>query len=1287
MPAEITGPVFTLDVGTDPDAGVVRLRLTDEQGRQLGANQVRLAEHSPARWQGLFDTRAFVQTYANSVIFTDRPATAAELLAQIGVFLGEKVLGPEILAALLHHGIRQRSLLVRQPEALEDHLAVAFARVPWEMARPSAGQPPLLERNLVVRMETPGAPPIWAPPPPGADEHLRVLLVFAEAPGSRPLAMRLEREQLLELFYDEVMPKRRVSVDVLCHGVTREALREKVRDADGYHMVHWSGHGHHNLLELLGEDGQPDLLTGAGLVNLFAEAGGFIPQLVFLSACLSGTLVNVRDWGSLESALREEEAGTRKAGPAPEKVEQLIAVQPGYTGTALALLGAGVPQVVAMRYEVGDAYARDLAGLFYRRLLADTSRKSPASALSNARGELLKRQTGGYHPVDHATPLLFGGEVGPLPVPRGPGAARASRWPQPQPLLTGSHELDRPAELVGRGGPLSQLRRCLEEGRPAVALVQGLAGLGKTALVAEAIHLWHHRFAGVFAFQSKPLPLGLDDVLRRLDEQLALHSRVYRESCEQNPNVRVWLPPGQPLSGEARWQKMRDNLLGAMRSESLLLALDNFETNLETVAGPNGYACADPEWDRLLRHLAENLPGTGSRLLVTSRHRLAVLAAPERALWLPLGPLPMAEAMLFLQGNEALRRLAYGDEAGRKLALRLLEVSRGHPLILTRLGALAGDWEALAQALNNLDTQGLDRLHDVFAPYLSDAECKRELAYLEDVAVGAVDLLIQRASPDARRLLWVVTLAAEPVSEGFIQDVLLAGEAAVPLVGPLLAELSGAGLLSAEEPGIYGFHELVRERTAAWMETHSDEKGGRTEEQIWVAYGDRYAAAFQALLRAGGGGSRERAVEAGWRGVSYLLRARAFDRLGSFAGWVVTSTRDPRLLSWEIAELEGVVEQVPAGQVRWVLRANLADALNRSGRPSAALPLYEQAVAEAEEAGHWSDIGAISQNWAIALKYVGRLDDAKSTFLRGAEAAKVGSPRVNVLASELEALRIDVMQDSAERALPEVESRLQEIRLWWGMHRAGEPVPEAPNARFLARALISGLDIARQANSELKRWQACLDFSAEVEEAERTLGEGEHGLALTRFNRYGPLLNLGRLDEAQEVLESCLNVFRGAGDLWAEGSALSALADLWGKRGDPEQAAGLERQALTICNRLSDLVNRSISHGNLANYLDHLGAAEEAARHLLARLAYDLVTGHGQLLATALLNLAGSMSSAEVSGERYKLPRLAELLARPEFEPLQRTLTEWGVGLDELQAEIDEVVEGVRRGVEEGAAE
>ncbi|MFL6290761.1 MAG: AAA family ATPase, partial [Thermoanaerobaculia bacterium] len=948
-----------------------------------------------------------------------------------------------------------------------------------------------------------------------------------------------------------------------------------------------------------------------------------------------------------------------------------------------------------MRYEVGDAYALDLAGLFYRRLFADAQPKAPASALALARRELLDRKAAEHDVVDHATPLLFGLDAGPLPAPKGRSDALALRRPRPQPLLTDSHELDRPAELVGRGEPLSRLRRCLEAGQPAVALVQGLAGLGKTALVAEAVHLWHRRFDGVFAFQSKPLPVSLDDFLRRLDERLALHSRAYRELCEQEPYAAIYLPEGNRLSGEARWRKMRENLLDVMRSERLLLVLDNFETHLERVAGAGGYACEDPEWDRLLRHLVENLPGSSSRLIVTSRHKLAALADAERTLWLSLGPLPMAEAVLFLQGSEALRRLAFGDEAGRKLALRLLEVSRGHPLILTRLSALAGDPEALSQALDELEAKGLDRLPDVFAP-LSKAELEKERAYLEDVAIGSVDLLIHRASPPARRLLWLVTLAMEPVTEELIQGVWSgrslekeqAGEAAaLPLVGPLLAELTGAGLLTIEEGGVYGFHELVRERAAVWIEAHPEEKGGRAEEQVWVAYGERYAAAFNALMNAGGEGSRERAVEAGRRGISYLVRARAFDRLGSFASGVVTSTNDPRLLRRVIAELEGVVEQVPAGKDRWSLRTYLADALNRGGRQDEALLFYEQAVAEAEEAGHWSHVETTCQNWANALGGAGRLDDAKSTYLRSAEAhEQAGSPRVNVLGSELETLRIDVMQGEVKRALPEVESRLEEIRDWWRRHREGEPVPEAPYPVFLARALISGLDIAEDINRSLKRWEACLDILAEIEEIQLALGEEEHGLARNRFNRCFPLLRLRRLDEAQRVLEVCLTIFRGAGDLPHEAKALSALADLWDERGEHEQAAGLERQALAVCNRLSDLADRSISHNNLANYLEDLGEAEEAARHRLATIGYFLIVGHRQHLATALQGLKNSMRRAAPSGERYELPRLAELLARPEFEPLQRTLTEWQVPIDELQTGIDQIAEAVRRQVEQATA-
>ncbi|MES1244366.1 MAG: tetratricopeptide repeat protein [Acidobacteriota bacterium] len=354
---------------------------------------------------------------------------------------------------------------------------------------------------------------------------------------------------------------------------------------------------------------------------------------------------------------------------------------------------------------------------------------------------------------------------------------------------------------------------------------------------------------------------------------------------------------------------------------------------------------------------------------------------------------------------------------------------------------------------------------------------------------------------------------------------------------------------------------------------------------------------------------------------------------------------------------------------------DLADALFQGGRPDAAIPLYELAVAKAEGAGHWSHVGTICQNWANALRDVGQLDDAKSTLLRSVGAkTRAGSPRELILSSELEVLRLDVMQDGAEQALPEIESRLQEVRDW-RRQCAGEPVADTPDPVFLARALISGLNLAGQANLALARWEACLSIVTEIEKIQRELSEGEHELARTRFNRNGPLLQLGQLDEAQRVLENCLGVFRGADDLPREAKALGALADLWDKRGDREQAADLQRQALAVCNRLSDLADQSISHGNLANFLGRLGEVEEAARHRLAQLAYDLVMDHGQFLAIGRRNLAILMSHAAVLGGRYELPRLTDLLARPEFEPIQRTLTERNVGLDELQARIDEIVE------------
>jgi tetratricopeptide (TPR) repeat protein len=531
-----------------------------------------------------------------------------------------------------------------------------------------------------------------------------------------------------------------------------------------------------------------------------------------------------------------------------------------------------------------------------------------------------------------------------------------------------------------------------------------------------------------------------------------------------------------------------------------------------------------------------------------------------------------------------------------------------------------------------------------------------------------IDLLIERFSPEARTLLWVVTRAGEPTTEDMIGAVWGAAAA------PLLSELCGAGLLVREGKGSYSFRELVAERVAAWMERHPSERSGRTEVEVWKAYGERYGEAFNALLRSG---QREPALEAGRRGIRYLVRAHAFESLWGFAGVMVTSTNDPSLLGPVIADLQVVVGEVPAGEARWKLRTYLADALHQAGRPNQSLPLYALAAEEAEAAEHWMDVGWICQNWASAFMGVGQLERARETYLRSAEVSRrIGGPRIEIVASELEALRVEVKRGRAEDALPIIEEKLTEVRNWWARLEKGEGVPEVPNGESLARALKSCLDVATEANLQLKRWQAALDLQDEVWQVKRVLGESKHELARTRFNTYGPLIQLEKLGEAKAVLDSCLEIFREAGDVMREGMTLSALANVWYRLGDPLQSVALERRALALRERLPNPEHRATSHDYLAVYLYETGLVAEAPSHRLAALTYRIATGFA--LHVSLHNFAVDMLKAADRDQYLDLPRLVDILKNPAFASLRAFLGERSVAADKLQAAIDDLNEQIR---------
>ena len=657
---------------------------------------------------------------------------------------------------------------------------------------------------------------------------------------------------------------------------------------------------------------------------------------------------------------------------------------------------------------------------------------------------------------------------------------------------------------------------------------------------------------------------------------------------------------------------------------------------------------------------------------------------------------------------------------------------------MDRLARLATGGPALrpqlTQALNALEeSHDHSQLPALFATTPGDA---KELAYLDDALATSLDQLIRDVSPDARRLLWMISLANEPVTLALLKSV-WRGEsheqeqlrqikqmvAMLPLLPPevqeklkamppelraqidalpeapdrpdpepLLRHLVAVGLATEERTGPdddnpdLTCHELVRERIRRWMSDHETDRANLTENAIRLAYAERLEATFDALQHK----DMTAALQAGSCALVYCVQAGAWDRLGGFASKLVTSTNDPSLLTGLLPHLEAAAEFAPEGQARWSRLCYLADGMRKAGRPDASLPFYEQAASQARTASKvggeqarqaWSDLAWITGNWANALTMNGDLDAARERYLENAEASRqAGRPEVDVIASEVEALRIDIMQGRAAEALPQVKERLARVEDCWQRHRSGESVPEAPDPEFLARTLIGALDIAKEAHFVQEEWESALRRTDAVLEVERALQRPAEDIAVTRINRAVELGRLRRFGEAKAELEECLQVFQN--DPARRARVLGSLANLFDERGDVPQAIAQQRRALAIRDQLPDPSDRAISHHNLANSLERSGtpfALAESSRHRLAALVYLLVSGLGGYLQDSLHDYAFVFRRANTAGSPLVVPRVAEVLADPAFHPLKEWLRLRQADMAQVQADVDKFLEQARQ--------
>ena len=165
---------------------------------------------------------------------------------------------------------------------------------------------------------------------------------------------------------------------------------------------------------------------------------------------------------------------------------------------------------------------------------------------------------------------------------------------------------------------------------------------------------------------------------------------------------------------------------------------------------------------------------------------------------------------------------------------------------------------------------------------------------------------------------------------------------------------------------------------------------------------------------------------------------------------------------------------------------------------------------------------------------------------------------------------------------------------------------------------------------ELEEWQQALDFNEAVVASKRTRGVSDYELAYTAFNDYAPLMRLGRLDDAEQLLAACQQVFEDNGDLDQLGNIFGARSDLEAERGNLAASLAFQKTAIRYHYLYRDPQDIAADHNNLASALRTAGVDPAAQRaHRLAAAMIRQLTGMTHHLFQTCGILASELRAAD----------------------------------------------------------
>jgi hypothetical protein len=1193
-----------------------RWRLSDSTGIFLADHVVNV---DSSAWQ--FEAFADLQRYLRSHAAPDRRlASEAELVAQVGDWVADRMLGP--VAGVL----AQRRGPVRlifgdgsSPTGPATDGLRGLAFWPWELAR-VGGRTLAAQRVTFV---TDLFPERSSGAKRDVGDQLRVLGVFSLPEDVGALNLRKERYALARLVHEiATVNNKAVELKVLQYGATRQRLEDLLLEEAGWDIVHLSGHGLPDGLLLETETGRRDLVSSRDLVDLL-DAGAEQIKLVTLASCESAA-VTAND--HLRVLGLGDNAGSGVAEPRVVETAGGVAGLPVVAGALVDRLDCAV---LAMRFSVVDDFAIELTGQFFSLVLVKGQPVARALGLALPRALPAAGAVSAWAPaLSVGTPTLFGSRALELRLSAPEGA----------PLVFDADRtklavfLDQPERFVGRVGPMTRASAGLapRSGRTGVVF-HGMAGAGKTACALELAYTHADSFQRLVWYQG---PLVETDVAAAftglamaLEQQVPGLEMVYLVA---NSELLTWFLP---------------TLTEFFQQRRILLVLDNLE-HLLTADGQ----WRDPRWEQFISAVTIH---TGlSRVVMTSRTKPSTM--PPSLLVEPVHALSLTESVLLARewphlralldaaapdasigGAGGTRSLPHGDASA--LLARTLTVLQGLPKLIELADGQAADPTALEARLDEADRVWLGtgtRLQtflDTGEPTATDSDYLAVLAEwtrattadLPGPAAALIDLLACLQDEDRTPFVLDAVWPDAWTALGHSGDAPPLEQALAPLLEQALITtdtalvISGAdeegGSPTAEEDASYRVHPGVADAVRAAIPSEAAAAVEDLAANLWLTV-------MSQALESEGKGLGQLILTAARSAIPYLARRGHWGHLHQVAETVMIRDGSPLTAAALLPLLEAAADSTKGTDDELPLGRTHATALFHL-RPGEAEPLLLNLLETAITRGDHAGAAAITGDLITLYMNSGRLEDAVPLLeIQTEHTRQAGLGPWSQLANDALRLQILNAQGHSQEVLDEV------TRLW----ARAEDLPSDGATQggmdpFVVREFL--LDAGREAATALRQWQIALDFNAAQLESKQARGATDREMAWSAFNDYGSLLGLGRLGEAHELLRVCRLVNEANDDMIPLARTIGAQAELENQLGHPDAAARIVKDALRL-QYVYDPASVSISHGNLANYLEQIGApidqpwAHRVAATVItyqagAAMILDQVQGLARLMATA----------------------------------------------------------------------